>query len=74
VVTHKEVLFWEGTMTSIDEVASRSRSEAISFITSVVLNKRGILTEKCSFVKSPSVAREREAFQRMGNGLPLKNL
>jgi len=74
MVTHKKVLFWEGTMAGIDEVASQTRLEAISFITSVILGRRGILTVKCSFVKSPRVARKREAFQRMGNGLPLKNL
>lgn len=61
-------------MASIEEAASQTRFEAISFITSVILGKRGVLTEKCSFVKSPRVAGKREAFQRMGNSLPLKYL
>jgi len=50
-------------MAGIEQVASRTRPEAISFITSVILGKRAILTEKCSFVKGPRVARKREAFQ-----------
>jgi len=61
-------------MASVDEVATRTRLVAISLVTSVILNERGILTEKCSLVKGPGVARKREAFQRMRDGLPFKNL
>jgi hypothetical protein len=62
VVTHKEVLFWEGTIATVDEIASRSGFEAIDFTSCDIMSRRGIITEKCSFVKSPSFPREREAF------------
>jgi hypothetical protein len=62
VVTHKEVLFWEGTIATVDEIANRSGFDAIDFICCDIMNRRGIITEKCSFVKSPSVPRERESF------------
>jgi len=49
-------------MASVDKVATGTGFVAISLITSVILNKRGILTEKGSLVKGPGVARKREAF------------
>jgi hypothetical protein len=61
-------------MASLDEVATQTGFVAISLITSVILNKRGILTEKGSLIKGPGVTRKRETFQRMRNGLPFKNL
>jgi hypothetical protein len=62
MVTHKEVLFWYSTVASVDEVTTRTGFEAIILITSVIRNKRGILTEKGSLIKSPGVAGKREAF------------
>jgi hypothetical protein len=49
----KEVLFWEGTIATIDEIANRSGLEAIGFISGDIMN-RSIITEKCNFVKAPS--------------------
>lgn len=61
VVTHEEVLFWEGAMASVDEIASGF--EAIGLTSSVIMSRRSILEEQCSFVESPGVLRKREAFQ-----------
>jgi hypothetical protein len=58
VVTHEEILFWEGTIATVDEISSRSGFEAIDLISCDIMNRRGIITEKCSFVESPSVPRE----------------
>jgi hypothetical protein len=40
VVTHKEVLFWKGTMASVDEIASRSGIEVIDLTSSIIVNRR----------------------------------
>jgi hypothetical protein len=53
VVTHKEVLFWEGTMASVDPGI-----EVIDLTSSIIVNRRSILTEKCGVVKSPGVPRK----------------
>src|SRR5712671_3700321 len=74
MVTHKKVLFWGSTVASVDEVATRTGFDTFDLITSGILNKRGIVTEKRSFVKGPGVPRKREAFKRGRNGLWLKNL
>jgi hypothetical protein len=73
MITHKEVLFWEGTVASV-EIARRSGFEVINLVSSVIMNRRSILTVKCSIVESPGVLRKRESFQRVGNGFQLENL